>query len=66
MLADIKVYHLIEAFSETLNRALAESKSNLGEDLRKMNQLRILADNFQRIRETVMKLSRKKNGSKKI
>ena len=63
MVAEIKIYHSIEEITENLDKAVSQTKSNLGEDLRKLDQIRTLAEKSQRIRETVMKLAGKKNGS---
>ena len=57
----IRTYHSINEIADTLDKEIADSKSNLGNYLRKLDDIRSLAEKSQRVRETVMKLSGRKN-----
>lgn len=57
----IRTYHSINEIADTLDKEIADSKSNLGNYLRKLDDVRSLAEKSQRVRETVMKLSGRKN-----
>ena len=63
MMRVIKNYTSVEEMADALDKEISETKSNLGEYLRKLDEIRTLAEKTKRIRETVMKLSGKKNGS---
>jgi hypothetical protein len=63
MVETIKKYKSIEEIAETLDKEIADTKSNLGEYLRQLDEIRNLAEKSKRIRETVMKVAGKKNGS---
>jgi hypothetical protein len=62
MVEALKTYNSVEEIAETLDKEIADTKSNLGEYLRKLDEIRTLAEKSKRIRETVMKLTGKKNG----
>ena len=63
MVEAIKTYDSVGEIAETLDKEIAYVKSNLGEYLRKLDEIRTLAENSKKIRDTVMKLAGKKNGS---
>jgi hypothetical protein len=62
MVAAIKSYHSVEEISETIDKEIADTKSALGDYLRKLDEIRTLAEKSKKIREIVMKLAGKKTG----
>jgi hypothetical protein len=60
MVTQIKEYNSAQAIAEALDKQLAETKSVLGEYLRKLDDIRTLAEKSKKIRDTVMKLAGKK------
>jgi Mg/Co/Ni transporter MgtE len=60
MVVEIREYDSAEEIAETLEREIAETKSILGEYLRKLDDIRALAEKSKKIREVVMKLAGKK------
>ena len=60
MVTQIKEYTSAQAIAESLDKELSETKSVLGEYLRKLDEIRTLAEKSQKIRETVLKLAGKK------
>jgi hypothetical protein len=60
MVTQIKEYTSAQAIAEALDKQLAETKSVLGEYLRKLDEIRTLAEKSKKIRDTVMKLAGKK------
>jgi acetate kinase len=63
MATKIKNYNSIQEIAENLDKELAETKSVLGDYLRKLDEKRTLAENSKKIREIVMKMAGKKNGN---
>lgn len=63
MVEAVKTYSSVGEIAETLDKEIADTKSNLGEYLRKLDEIRTRAEKSKKIRETVMKLTGKKNGS---
>jgi hypothetical protein len=63
MVVTIKTYNSVQEIEETIDKEIADTKSSLGEYLRKLDEIRTLAEKSKKIRETVMRLSGKKNGS---
>lgn len=63
MVLAIKTYHSVEEITETIDKEIAEKKSTLGDYLRKLDEIRTLAEKSKKVREIVMKLSGKKNGN---
>lgn len=59
----IRNYNSVKEIAETLDKEIADMKSNLGEYLRKLDEMRTLAEKSKRIRETVMKMAGKRNAS---
>ena len=57
----IKTYHSIREITDTMDKEIADSKSKLGNYLRRLDDIRAFAEKSRRIRETVMKLTGKKN-----
>jgi hypothetical protein len=60
MVTQIKEYTSAQAIAESLDKELSETKSVLGEYLRKLDEIRTLAEKSQKIREVVLKLAGKK------
>ena len=63
MVTEMVTYGAIPALAESLDKKIADTKSSLGNYLRKLDEIRNLAEKSKKIRETVMRLSGKKNGS---
>ena len=60
MVVEIKEYTSAEEIAENLENKISETKSTLGEYLRRLDDLRALAEKSKKIREVVMKLAGKK------
>jgi hypothetical protein len=60
MVVEIKEYGSAQEIAETLDKEIAETKSTLGEYLRRLDDIRVLAEKSKKIREVVMKLAGKK------
>jgi hypothetical protein len=60
MVVQIKEYSSAEEIAETLEKEISETKSVLGEYLRRLDDIRALAEKSKKIREVVMKLAGKK------
>jgi len=60
MVTQIKEYTSSQAISEAMDKQLSETKSILGEYLRKLDEIRTLAEKSKKVREVVMKLAGKK------
>ena len=61
MVTQIKEYTSAQAIADALDKQLSETKSVLGEYLRKLDEIRMLAEKSKKVREVVMKLAGKKN-----
>ena len=66
MVVEIKEYGSAEEIEETLDRDISHTKSTLGEYLRRLDEIRSLAEKSKRIREVVMKLAGKKASSESL
>ena len=60
MVTQIKEYTSAQAIAEAMDKQLSETKSVLGEYLRKLDEIRNLAEKSRKVREIVMKLAGKK------
>jgi len=60
MVVEIKEYSSAEEIAETLEKEISDTKSALGEYLRRLDDIRALAEKSKKIREVVMKLAGKK------
>jgi hypothetical protein len=60
MVTKIKEYTSAQAIAEALDKELSETKSVLGEYLRKLDEIRTLAEKSKKVREVVLKLAGKK------
>jgi hypothetical protein len=63
MVVEIKEYGSAEEIAETLDKDISETKSTLGEYLRRLDEIRSLAEKSKKIREVVMKLAGKSKPS---
>jgi hypothetical protein len=60
MVTQIKEYSSAQAIAEALDKELSETKSVLGEYLRRLDEIRTLAEKSKKVRDVVMKLAGKK------
>jgi len=60
MVTQIKEYSSAQAIADGLDKELSETKSLLGEYLRRLDEIRTLAEKSKKVREVVMKLAGKK------
>jgi len=66
MVVEIKEYESAEEIEETLDRDISNTKSTLGEYLRRLDEIRSLAEKSKKIREVVMKLAGKKASNESL
>ena len=62
MVVQIKEYTSAQAIADSLDKDLSETKSLLGEYLRRLDEIRTLAEKSKKVREVIMKLAGKKTG----
>jgi hypothetical protein len=62
----IKEYGSAEEMTETLDKEIGDTKSTLGEYLRRLDEIRNLAEKSKKIREVVMKLAGKKAATESL
>ena len=60
MVVEIREYESAEDIAETLDKDISSTKSTLGDYLRRLDDIRALAEKSKKIREVVMKLAGKK------
>ncbi len=63
MVVEIKEYESAEQIADTLDKDISDTKSTLGEYLRRLDEIRNLAEKSKKIREVVMKLAGKSKGA---
>ena len=63
MVVEIKEYESAEEIADTLDKDISDTKSTLGEYLRRLDDIRSLAEKSKKIREVVMKLAGKSKAS---
>jgi hypothetical protein len=66
MVVEIKEYGSAEEIAETLEKEISETKSTLGEYLRRLDDIRALAEKSKKIREVVLKLAGKKAATESL
>jgi hypothetical protein len=66
MVVEIKEYGSAVEIAETLDKEIADTKSTLGEYLRRLDDIRNLAEKSKKIHEVVMKLAGKKAASESL
>jgi len=62
----MKEYNSAEEIAETLDKEIADTKSTLGDYLRRLDDIRALAEKSRKIHEVVMKLAGKKAASESL
>lgn len=60
MVVEIKEYVSAEQLAQRLDKEIGDTKSTLGEYLRRLDEIRILAEKSKKIRDVVLKLAGKK------
>ncbi len=60
MVVEIKEFESVEELEDTLDRDISTTKSTLGEYLRRLDEIRTLAEKAKKIRAVVMKLAGKR------
>ena len=60
MVAILKEYQSAQEMSDTLDKDISDTKSKLGEYLRRLDDIRMVAERSRKIREVVLKLAGKK------
>ena len=66
MVVEIKEYASAEEIAEIREKGISETKSTLGEYLRRLDDIRALAEKSKKIREVVMKLAGKKASTESL
>jgi hypothetical protein len=66
MVVEIKEYASAEEIAETLDKEISDTKSTLGEYLRRLDDIRALAEKSKKIHEVVMKLAGKKAAAESL
>jgi len=66
MVVEIKEYGSAEEIADTLDKEISDTKSTLGEYLRRLDDIRALAEKSKKIREVVMKLAGKKAATESL
>jgi len=61
VVVEIKEFESVEELEETLDKDISQTKSTLGEYLRRLDEIRTLAEKSKKIRAVVMKLAGKKD-----
>jgi hypothetical protein len=60
MVVQIREFTSVDEIGEALDRQISDTKSRLGECLRRLDDVRTLAEKTKRIRQVIMKLAGKK------
>ena len=66
MVVEIKEFSSVEDIEETLDKAISKTKSELGEYLRRLDEIRSLAEKTKKVRQVVMKLAGKKVDAERL
>ena len=66
MVVEIKEFESVEELEETLDKDISETKSTLGEYLRRLDEIRTLAEKSKKIRAVVMRLAGKKTSAESL
>jgi hypothetical protein len=64
VVVEFKEFGSVEEIEETLDKEISETKSNLGDYLRRLDDIRSLAEKTKKVRQVVMKLAGKKGDAK--
>jgi hypothetical protein len=63
MVVQIQEYNSAQAIAENIDKEMSETKSVLGEYLRRLDEIRMLAEKSKKVREVVLKLAGKKSNN---
>ncbi len=66
MVVEIREFESVEELEETLDKDISQTKSTLGDYLRRLDEIRLLAEKSKKIRAVVMKLAGKKDNSESL
>ena len=66
MVVEIREFESAEDIAETLDKEISSTKSILGDYLRRLDDIRTLAEKSKKIREVVMKLAGKKASTESL
>ncbi|MBC7131402.1 hypothetical protein H5T51_09400, partial [Candidatus Bathyarchaeota archaeon] len=66
MVVEIKEYNSAKAIAEALEDTISSTKSILGEYLRRLDDIRALAEKSKKVREVILKLAGKKASNESI
>lgn len=66
MVVELKEFESVEELEESLDRDISVTKSTLGESLRRLDEIRTLAERSKKVRAVVMKLAGKKNAAESL
>jgi hypothetical protein len=66
MVVEIKEYISAEQLAERLDKEIGDTKSTLGEYLRRLDEIRTLAEKSKKVREVVLKLAGKKGQTESL
>ncbi len=66
MVVEIKEFESVEELEETLDKDISNTKSTLGEYLRRLDEIRTLAEKSKKIRAVVMKLAGKRDSPESL
>jgi hypothetical protein len=63
MVVQLKEYTSAQAIADDLDKDLSETKSLMGEYLRRLDEIRTLAEKSKKVREVIMKLAGRKSNA---
>ena len=66
MVVELKRYDSAETLATTIEDEISETKSNLGDYLRRLDDIRTLAERSKKIREVVFKLAGRKQSTEQL
>jgi Mg/Co/Ni transporter MgtE len=66
VVVEIKEFESVEELEDALDRDISTTKSTLGENLRRLDEIRTLAERSKKVRAVVMKLAGKKNTAESL
>jgi len=66
VVVELKEFESVEELEESLDRDISVTKSTLGESLRRLDEIRTLAERSKKVRAVVMKLAGKKNAAESL
>jgi hypothetical protein len=66
VVVEIKEFESVEELEDTLDKDISTTKSTLGEYLRRLDEIRTMAERAKKIRAVVMKLANKKSSPESL